>query len=411
MTFERNDGQCDKAVKYLSRGHGYQVFLTDAAATLRLASDKDEGPTLRFNFGQSAAPTGVNELATKSNYFVGNDPQAWRTNIPNFARVEYRALQRGVDIAFYGTQRSLEYDFILAPGADPAELTLTVEGADKLELAANGDLLLHVGDAVVTQRAPVSRQNQRQVHSRYFIKSANQIGFVVDNYDRAQPLIIDPVIDYSTFLGGVGSDEGFAIAVDNAGNAYVTGTTYSNNFNTVAALQALNRGGKYDAFVAKLNAAGNALVYSTYLGGSAEDSGQGIAVDSLGNAYVAGTTNSPDFTVRNAFQPALNGQANDAFITKLNSDGSAIVYSSYLGGSNIDQGFAIALDAGNNAYVVGSTASTDFNTRSPLQAANRGGADAFIAKVNASGSALVYSTYLGGSDLDDVARRLRAVQG
>ncbi|MBI1761339.1 MAG: SBBP repeat-containing protein [Acidobacteria bacterium] len=402
MTFERNEGQSDKTVKYLARGHGYQVFLTEDKATLRLAQANGDAAALRFSFGSgTGTPVGLNELPTKSNYILGNDPQAWRANISNFARVEYRALQPGVDLAFYGTQRALEYDFIVAPGADPAELTITIEGADKLELATNGDLLLRVGDAVVTQRAPVSRQRQRQVHSRYLLKGGNQIGFAVEGYDRAQSLVIDPVIDYSTFLGGIGSDEGFAIAVDNAGNAYLTGTTYSNNFNTFAPLQTLNRGGKYDAFVTKLNAAGNAIVYSTYLGGSAEDSGQGIAVDSLGNAYIAGITNSPDFTTRNAFQPALNGQANDAFITKLNSDGTAIIYSSYLGGSNIDQAFAIALDAGNNAYLAGSTASTDFNTRSPLQPANRGGADAFIAKVNASGSALVYSTYLGGSGLDE----------
>jgi uncharacterized protein (TIGR03437 family) len=406
MTFERNEGQSDKAVRYQARGHGYHVFLTNDQATLALADAKGEARVLRFGYGFSkGAPVGLNELPTKSNYILGNDPQAWRTNLPNFARVEYRAIQPGVDLAFYGTQRALEYDFIVAPGVDPAELTVTVEGADKLELTTNGDLLLYIGNATVTHRAPLSFQQQgqrkRHINSRYVLKGGNQIGFLVEAYDHAQPLVIDPVIDYSTFLGGIGSDEGFAIAVDNSGNAYITGTTYSNNFNTFAPLQTLNRGGKFDAFVTKINAAGNAIIYSTYLGGSAEDSGQGIAVDSLGNAYITGITNSPDFTTRNGFQPALNGQANDAFITKLNTDGTAIVYSSYLGGSNIDQAFAIALDAGNNAYIVGSTASPDFNTRSPLQPANRGGADAFIAKVNASGSALVYSTFLGGSGLDE----------
>lgn len=406
MTFEHNDGQSSKDVKFLARGHGYQVFLTEDSATLKLAETKGATAALRFSFGfGKGSPVGLNELSTKSNYFLGNDPQAWRTNIPNFARVEYRAIQPGIDLAFYGTQRALEYDFIVAPGVDPAQLTLTIEGADKLELTGNGDLLLHVGAATVVHRAPLSFQYQgqgkRHVNSHYVLKGGNQIGFAVDGYDRAQPLVIDPVIDYSTFLGGTGSDEGFAIAVDNTGNAYLTGTTYSNNFNTFAPLQTLNRGGKFDAFVTKLNAAGNAIIYSTYLGGSAEDSGQGIAVDSLGNAYIAGITNSPDFTTRNAFQPALNGQANDAFITKLNSDGTAIIYSSFLGGSNIDQAFAIALDAGNNAYLAGSTSSPDFNTRSPLQPANRGGADAFIAKVNASGSALVYSTFLGGAGLDE----------
>jgi uncharacterized protein (TIGR03437 family) len=418
MTFELNQGQADKSVKYLARGHGYQVFLTDEEVVLRLAESGGAGvresgsvgeheASLRLNFGaaRQVTPVGLDELKTKSNYFIGNDPQTWRSNIPNFGRVEYQEVQPGVVVAVYGTQRALEYDFVVAPGVDPAQLSVNIAGADRLELTASGDLLMHLGDRQVIQRTPVSYQTvrgvRRAVNSRYVLKGGQQIGFAVDDYDAAQPLVIDPVIDYSTFLGGVGSDEGLAIAVDNTGASYITGTTYSNNFNTFAPLQTLNRGGKYDAFVTKLNPAGTAIVYSTYLGGSSEDSGQGIAVDSLGNVYLAGITNSPDFTTRNAFQPALSGQANDAFITKINNDGTAIVYSSYLGGSNIDQAFALALDAGNNAYIAGSTASQDFNTRSPLQANNRGGADAFIAKVNASGTALVYSTYLGGSGLDE----------
>lgn len=419
MTFEANQGQTDAAVKYLARGHGYQVFLTDADIVLRLAEGAvSTAPTaeaaapsaasLRLSFNaqrKTGGPVGFDELITRSHYFIGNDAQRWRTDIPNFARVEYQEVQPGVTVAVYGTQRALEYDFVVAPGVDPAELSVNIAGADRLELAENGELVLHVGDQQVIQRLPVSYQTirgaRRAVASRYVLKGGQQVGFAVEGYDATQPLTIDPVIDYSTFLGGAGSDEGLAIAVDNAGNAYVTGTTYSNNFNTFAPLQTLNRGGKFDAFVTKINAAGSAIVFSTYLGGSGEDSGQGLAVDSLGNVYLAGTTNSPDFTTRNAFQPTLSGQANDAFVTKIASDGNSIVYSSFLGGSNIDQAFAIALDAGTNVYVAGSTASTDFNTRNPLQAANRGGADAFLTKVNASGTALVYSTYLGGSGLDE----------
>src|SRR5262249_28392385 len=212
-----------------------------------------------------------------------------------------------------------------------------------------------------------------------------------------KPLVIDPVIDFSTFFGGIGSDEGFAIAVDGAGAAYVTGTTYSNNFNTFAPLQTINRGGKYDAFVTKINAAGSGIVYSTYLGGGGEDSGHGIAVDSSGNAFVTGITNSQDFNTRNAFQPTITGLAEDAFISKISADGANLLFSSYLGGSNIDQAFAITLDSAGDAYITGSTASSDFRTKNPLQATFRGGFDAFVAKVKGDGSQLVYSTYLGGS--------------
>src|SRR5262249_15571436 len=242
---------------------------------------------------------------------------------------------------------------------------------------------------------------RRSVRSRYVLKGGNQIGFAVENYDASKPLVIDPVVDFSTFFGGVGSDAGFAIAIDNQRNAYVTGTTYSNNFNTFAPLQTINRGGKYDAYVTKINAAGTALVYSTYLGGSGEDSGHGIAVDSAGNAFVAGITNSQDFNVRNAFQPTITGLAEDAFIAKISADGSNLLFSSYLGGSDIDQAFAIALDSAGDAYIAGSTASSHFRTNNPLQPTFRGVFDAFVAKVKGDGSQLVYSTYLGGSGLDE----------
>src|SRR5262249_55384265 len=246
---------------------------------------------------------------------------------------------------------------------------------------------------------------RRSVRSRYVLKGGNQIGFAVENYDASKPLVIDPVVDFSTFFGGVGSDAGFAIAIDNQRNAYVTGTTYSNNFNTFAPLQTINRGGKYDAYVTKINAAGTALVYSTYLGGSGEDSGHGIAVDSAGNAFVAGITNSQDFNIRNAFQPTITGAAEDAFVAKISADGTKLLFSSYLGGSDIDQAFAIALDSAGDAYVTGSTSSTNFNIKNALYSTNSSNAtgrfDAFITKVKGDGSALVYSTYLGGSGLDE----------
>jgi Beta-propeller repeat len=331
MNFEVNQGQADDSVRFLSRGHGYQVFLTDNEAALVLQSSGSRGGSREWEMGSgevnsnqlptldSAPPilrmkpvgaqagriSGYDLTPTRSNYLIGNDPDQWRTGIPNYARVEYNEIYPGINLAFYGAQQALEYDFIVAPGADPDNITISIEGAESIELDDNGDLVLGVGGEKVYHRSPLTYQDdpqragaRRNVGSRYVLKGGNQVGFAVEDYDASRPLVIDPVIDFSTFFGGVGSDEGFAIAVDNQSNAYVTGATYSNNFNTFAPLQTINRGGKFDAYVTKINAAGTALVYSTYLGGGGEDSGRGIAVDSSGNAYVAGITNSPDFNVR-----------------------------------------------------------------------------------------------------------------
>src|SRR5262245_11092039 len=406
MNFEVNQGQASDSVRFLSRGHGYQVFLTDNEAALVLQSSVSNGgsgergvgsgegeansnpfpiphsppPTLRIKpVGAQAGPegasriTGYDLLPTKSNYLIGNDPGQWHTGIPNYARVEYSEIYPGVNLAFYGTQQALEYDFIVAPGADPGAITVSVEGAEKIELDDNGDLVLRVAGEKVYHRSPLTYQDdsrqggaRRELRSRYVLKGANQIGFAVEDYDASKPLVIDPVIDFSTFFGGIGSDEGFAIALDGQRNAYVTGSTYSNNFNTFAPLQTINRGGKYDAFVTKINAAGNAIVYSTYLGGGGEDSGRGVAVDSAGNAYIAGITNSPDFTTTpGAFQRTITGAAEDAFVAKVSADGTSLIFSTYLGGSDIDQAFAIAIDSVGDAYVTGSTSSTNFRIVSP----------------------------------------------
>lgn len=429
MSFELNQGQADGAVKYISRGHGYQVFLTADEAVLVLQTPKENSQSRRIREERGYEPRDLPEITSsalrfklpnsrsagqisadgllpgQSNYLVGNDPQNWHTQIPNYSRIEYREVYPGVTLAYYGSQRALEYDFVVAPGADPSQITVAVEGAEKIELDPSGDLVLHVGGQKVYHRAPVSYQSvggkQRLVTSRYVFKGGNQIGFAVSGYDAKQALVIDPVIDFSTFFGGIGSDEGFAIAVDSTGAAYVTGTTYSNNFNTFAPLQTINRGGKFDTFVTKINAAGSAIVYSTYLGGSSEDAGRGIAVNSAGEAFIAGITNSPDFNVRNPFQPTITGLAEDAFVTKVNADGTDLLFSTYLGGNNIDQAFAIAVDANGDAYITGSTGSTNFPTKNPLQTTNRGNTDVFIVKMKGDGSELRYSTYLGGSAFDE----------
>jgi uncharacterized protein (TIGR03437 family) len=429
MNFELNRGQAEGSVKFLSRGRGYQVFLTETEAALVLlgGGSVDAGPAARDSgVGETGRDRnlrsnvlrikpvgaqnggrigGLDLLPGRSNYLIGNDPSRWQTEIPNYARVHYNEVYPGIDLAYHGTQQSFEYDFVVAPGADPGQITVAIEGADEIEMDSNGDLVLRVAGEKVYHRAPVSYQNvdgrKRTVTSRYVLKGGNRIGFSIADYDSSKPLVVDPIIDYSTFFGGIGSDEGFSIALDSAGAAYVTGTTYSNNFNTFAPLQTINRGGKFDAFITKINPAGSTIVYSTYLGGGGEDQGRGIAVDSSGNAYIAGITNSQDFNTRNPLQPAITGLAEDAFIAKINPEGTQLVFSTYLGGSNIDQAFAIKIDGAGDAYVAGSTTSADFITRNPIQPVYRGNTDVFVAKIRGDGSSLVYSTYLGGSDFDE----------
>jgi uncharacterized protein (TIGR03437 family) len=424
MSFEVNRGQADAAVKFLARGRGYQVFFTDTEAVLSLSRPQrvkrgnrgtalsnprsairnPQSNVLRLKF-DGAAPArqviGVDPLPGKSNYFIGNDPKAWRTDIPNYARVECREIYPGVSVAYYGAQRSLEYDLIVAPGADPQAITVSFEGADRMELNAEGDLELHLNGEVIYQRSPAVYQQvnggRRAVTSRYVIKGENRVAFEVGSYDAGKSLVIDPVLDYSTYLGGGGDDTAQSIEVDASGNAYVTGVTAAADFVTKDGLQSANRGGP-DVFIAKINSDGSALSYSTYLGGGSDDAGNGIAVDAAGNVYVTGYTTSTDFHTRNPLQPTNRGKS-DAFVAKINPAGSQLLYATYLGSSQEDVGYAIATDAAGAAYVTGYTAANDFNTQAPFQP-HRGGFDAFVAKINPSGSALSYSTYLGGADGD-----------
>ena len=358
----------------------------------------------------------------KSNYFIGNDPAKWRTNVPTYAKVKYQNVYRGIDLVYYGNPQQLEYDFVVAPSADPKAISLDVaairsssdggrraRGVDqKRRIDGNGDLVIQAGEDEVRLHKPVVYQTAANrgaegsprhfVDGHYLLKGDDRVSFEVASYDPRKTLVIDPVLVYSTYLGGSNVDEGSGIAVDSAGNAYVTGLTGSVDFPTASPLQA-SSGGQQDAFVAKLNPGGSALLYSTYLGGGTFDSGSGIAVDSAGNAYITGVTGSANFPTASPFQAVLRG-FEDVFVAKLNPTGSALLYSTYLGGSSDEQtegGEGIAVDSAGNAYITGVTGSANFPTASPFQAALSGSEDAFVAKLNPTGSALVYSTYLGGS--------------
>src|SRR5262245_46044046 len=429
MSFELNQGQGDSNVRYLARGRGYQVFLTETEAVLRLqgVNQKPGGAAAPSPFADRTNPQsqnpnpqsgalrikldgaspdgqiiGLDPLPGKSNYLIGNDPGKWHKDIPNYARVEYRDVYPGVNLAYYGSQRALEYDFIVSPGYDPGVITVSFEGVEQVELGANGDLALHLNGEVIYQRNPVIYQQagggRRAVTGRYVLRGEKQIGFEVDGYDASKPLVIDPVLEYSTYLGGGGDDSGQSIKVDSSGAAYIAGVTSATDFTVISAAQAVNKGGT-DAFVTKLSASGDTIIYSTYLGGGGDDSANGIAVDSSGSAYVTGNSTSSDFNTRNPLQTASRG-GSEAFVAKLNPNGSQLVYSTYLGGGGEDVGYAIAVDSGGAAYVTGYTTSNDFNTLAPLQSSNRGGFEAFVAKLNPAGAALTYSTYLGGAGGD-----------
>jgi len=420
LRFDSNRGQWDPQTSFIARGAGYELELTSGGATLTLpragsargAGRKTGGAPRRVQLrvvgGRQMQPAGLDETPGRSNYFLGKDPSRWRTDVKGYRRVRYEGVKPGIDLLLYGTnQRALEYDLVLAPGTEPSKLALAFDGATDLRVGTDGELALGVGAEQIRQRRPVAYQEQADggrttVAVAYRQNGDGTIGFDVGPYDRARTLIIDPVLVYSTFLGGSGAnEEALAVAVDAAGNTYVTGATNSADFPaTSGAFQSVSAGG-YDLFVTKLNASGTALVYSTFLGGSADDYGAAIAVDAAGNAYVAGQTGSADYpTTAGAFQVAFAR----GFVTKLSTTGG-LVYSTHLGGDCDFGPTGIAADAAGNAYVVGQTCSFIFpTTPGAFQTAKVSPGShyaGFVTKLNATGTGLIYSTYLSGERNDE----------
>jgi len=498
LSFEANQGQWNEQVRFLARGPGYRLFLTPSESVLVLHQREPTTEPAQRERGKPPArpePTAITQAVVRMileganstpivdgrdplpgivNYFIGKDPAKWRTHIPTYAKVQYQEVYPGIDLAYYGNQGTVEYDFIVAPGADPDQIRLAFEGASAIQVADSGDLLLATELGDVRVQKPLVYQldpdgHKTLVAGHYLVeqKATNlrsarsalspqssalpHIGIQLAAYDRTKPLVIDPVLLYSTYLGGSDSENygfysfaqrGGGIAVDGSGQAYVTGFTLSADFPTLHPSQPAQRGSA-NAFVTKFMATG-ALAYSTYLGGSGYEIGTGIAVDGSGQAYVTGETASEDFPTLHANQPvhaglptgfvtkltatgALaystylggdygsgiavdgSGQAyvtgtvrvgfpeyhTDAFVTKFMAMG-ALAYSTYLGGSGYETGTGIAVDGSGQAYVTGYTDSVDFPTLQASQPARRGVVDAFVTKFTANG-ALAYSTYLGGS--------------
>lgn len=426
LHFEINQGQVANQVQYLSRGDGYNIYFTSTEVVLDLDSASQpvanhkltqsnirESATLRLQFVNANARSvmvGKEELPSKSNYFIGNDPTQWHTNIKNYAKVIYQNLYPRIDAIFYGHQKQLEYDIRVAPGAHPETIRFHIEGAKHLHLDPHGNLILTMGnDKWVMMHKPIVYQLihsiKHSIKGDFALFADNQIGFKIDAYDKTQPLMIDPVLTYSTYLGGSGgSESSLAIAIHVRGFAYVTGSTNSIDFPTQSPIQSANLSKQRTAFVTKINTEGNALVYSTYLGGHGGiDQGFGIAVGRNGVAYITGTTNSNDFPLKNPAQSTKLSPNLSAFVTKINSQGSSLTYSTYLGGSGFyNEGLSIALDNIESAYVTGFTNSNDFPLLNPFQAINKGAnITSFVTKIDPLGNTLNYSTYLGGSGGND----------
>jgi len=482
LSFEANQGQAVEKVKFLSHGQGYGLFLTSDEAVLEMQDSgvrsqesgagnqkaeirnkklspltgsqgaRDHGPrtsdVLRLrlvNANKNADVLGAHELPGKVNYFLGNNPAKWHTNLPTFAEVRYRNVYPGIDLAYHGDQGGrLEYDFIVAPGADPNAITMDVGAVREppLRIDRHGSLVIstargevrfdppHVyqeqesgvrsqesgeehqaGELKIDHRQSTAGNRQSTIVNRQYLKgrftldAQNHVRFALGPYDPTQPLVIDPSLTYSTYLGGAG-DQAKGIAVDASGNAYVTGTTLSTSFPVANPLQSTNKSKSGTAFVSKLNATGSALVYSTYLGGSVSEQGNAVALDSSGDAYMTGSTCSSDFPTVTPVQAGLKGVC-DGFVAELNAAGSSLVYSTFLGGSGTvesgtnlsDEGLGIAVDSSGGAYVTGGTWSTDFPTVNPIQSYG-GGEDAFLCKFKEGGAAVAYCTYLGGTGQD-----------
>ncbi|HLH43152.1 MAG TPA: SBBP repeat-containing protein, partial [Bryobacteraceae bacterium] len=340
----------------------------------------------------------------KSNYFIGNNSASWPTDIPRYGRIEYRQVYPGIDVVYYGGRDPLEYDFVLGPQADPDKIRLEFQGADGMHIDAAGNLAFRAGGIEILERKPVVYQatgeSRRLVEARYISLGGNRVGIEVSGYDRSKPLVIDPALVFSTFFGGSGNDSASTVVVDANGNYYVSGFARSNPLPGGANLGAPFSGSPgVAAFIVKMSASGT-LIFSTFIGGNNDQAGGKIAVDANGNVYMAGSTASATFPVVNAIQSSYGGGSFDAFVLELSNSGNSLIYSTYLGGNQLDNAAGVAVDSSGGAYIVGYTNSTNFPANNAVQTALAGFQNAFAAKLTPGGTALVYSTYYGGNGTD-----------
>jgi hypothetical protein len=442
LRFEPNQGQADPQVKFVARGAGYGLFLTPDMAVLALHSTGNKTSFVRMQLAgadQAAAVTGTDKLPGKSNYFIGNNPSEWRRDIPQFGRVRYRGVYPGVDLVYYGHQGQLEYDFEVAPGADPGKIALRFQGHGRPGLDENGDLIVVVaGAGEVRLKAPriyqlsASGTGQQPVAGRFVVRHDGQVGFEFGAYDRSRVLVIDPILTYSTYLGGTGDEACSvispvvvfpttipsppsgcpAVALDASSNIYIAGTTNSATGIPLVPTPPFQAAlaGTANVFVTKLNSTGSAVLFSTYLGGNGVDITAGVAADTGFNVVVAGTTTSSNFpTTASAFQTTPAGGGAHAFVSVLDATGTALAYSTYLSGNGTESARGLALDSKNKIYLIGATTSTNLPdathsfpaTLGAIQTASLGTSQFFVSKLDPTllgFTSLVYSTYFGGGD-------------
>lgn len=417
LQFEPNAGQTDPTVRFLAHAPGGILFFTRSGVTLSLPSGSDRAVgatgngtsnsvvvTQRFaGANRGATIESTAQLPGKVSYIAGNDPSAWHTGLPTYEGIIYKSIYPGIDLKYTGAGGKLKSTYTVQPGADPSVVQWAYEGASpKVDGAGNLSIISGTSGHDLSEQAPVAWQeiegSRVTVAVSFHLSSDGRVGFSLGNYDSAYPLVIDPTLTYSSYLGGNYGDKSRGVAFDTQGNMYIAGETNSTSFPLANAYQSA-LSGTLDAFVSKLNAAGNTLLYSTYLGGTGREGAQKIGVDSAGNAYVTGWTNSADFPTANAFQPAYGGGQFDGWVAKFSAAGTALLYSTYLGGRYYDQAHSLVVDANGYAYVTGETNSDNFPLVNPYQSTDVGTAT-FISKFNPTGSALVYSTFLGGSGGD-----------
>jgi hypothetical protein len=421
LRFEPNDGQIDARVHYLARAKRYTVFLTSDAAVLSARSVHgtvdDQGAVVRMRFlGANPAPAmqGTKRLSSYSNYFVGKNSKEWRTGVPNYAEVQASNLYPGIAVHYYGNEREMEYDLIVEAGANPDSIRIGLEGPTPAEIDSSGNAAVKFGDGEFQLHKPVvyqldGRGKRTVISGSYVLSAANELRFKIGEYDHSRNLIIDPVLSYSTYLGGSLDDVGFGVAVDSSGHAYVTGWSDSTNFPLVNAYQPQDNSSLANVFLTKFSADGKSVIFSTYLGGSDSfcggDYGRAVVVDAAGEAYVAGVAYSSNFPVTsNAYKKSgggcgEGGEGGSGFVTRFSADGQSLLYSTYFGGDNFHfptQILTVALDALGSAYFAGFDQTGQLATPGAFQASldAAGEEGAFVGKLSPDGSSLSYCTYL-----------------
>ncbi len=404
--FEPNRGQAPADVHFVSYGNRFRLLIGRSRATLQ-SSDAGNSEVIGWRIvgaAESGELQGLDRLPGVSSYFRGNDAGKWIRGVAHYAGLKRSNIYDGIDLIYRGSgHQAIEYDFVLAPGADPRVIALEFEGVS-LAIDENGDLVLNAGARELRQKRPALYQEfsgERRLVEGSFVKlSENRVGFEVGEYDLDRPLVIDPVLDYSSYLGGGNVDSVRTLAVDKDGNTYLGGRTDSFDFPEATRIGGRGLG---DAFVTKINAAGDAVLYSTVMGGAGDDAANAIAVNEAGEVFLTGFTRSLAFPItEGAFQTFYAGGSSDVIVAKLSADGTALMYSTYVGGSFNDFANGIAIDSGGAAYVTGATASFNYPTTRGAFQPIRGGfdLDVIVTKLNPTGTGLVYSTFII-SDFED----------